>query len=129
MWVERANLTSIEAAEQEGKGKEQVLNEEKEEGPGDLEADATGGAGDDAGEAIERGDGQRVLNMAGGDPLEEELPDYAAPSSPPFDPPQRFLLPLLPPSIAAISTAVRWGRQRDRRRSRRRRCAGGGIHW
>lgn len=46
---------------------------------GDLEADAAGGAGDDEGDAVERGKLERVGEVAGGDALEEELPHDSHP--------------------------------------------------
>lgn len=64
-------------------------------GPGDLEADAAGGAGDDDGDAVERGQLERVGEVAGGDPLEEELPHHAHPPAAPLQPPQRLLPSLL----------------------------------
>ena len=45
-------------------------NKRGEEQPGDLEADAAGGAGDDDGDAVERGQLERVGEVAGGDTLE-----------------------------------------------------------
>lgn len=87
-----------------------VGNEGVEEGPCDLEADAAGGAGDDYGDAVERGQLERVGQVAGGDPLEEELPHDAHPPAAPLQPPQR-LLPPPPRRLLAAGRRARLGRR------------------
>lgn len=82
---------------------------ERERGPGDLEADAAGGAGDDEGGPVERGEGEGVLEVARGDALEQELAHDAAPAPPPLDPPQPLLPPPPPHHGGALAAALAGG--------------------
>jgi hypothetical protein len=66
---------------------ENKMREGRKQAPCDLEPDAAGGAGDDDGDAIERGQLERVGQVAGGDALEEELPHDGHPTAAPLQPP------------------------------------------
>lgn len=79
-----------------------IENQEKE--PGGGEANSTGGSSDDAGEVGERRQPERIFQVAGGDPLKEELPDDAVPTSTPFEPSKSLLL-RLHTAIIAIARA------------------------
>ena len=64
----------------------------KEDKPSGLTANAVGGASDNASEAVDGRERERVVQMRGGDPLEENLSEDAAPSSHPLHPSQTLLL-------------------------------------
>lgn len=63
--------------------------------PGDFAADTAGGAGDNAGEIVGGRQRQRVLQVAGNNPLEQHFVYQIHPPSQPFNPSQRLFLPLL----------------------------------
>ena len=68
------------------------LSREEEKKPSGFTANAAGGASDDASEVVDGRKRERVLQMRGRDPLEENLPENAAPSSHPLHPSQTLLL-------------------------------------
>ncbi|GLT55914.1 hypothetical protein SLA2020_289970 [Shorea laevis] len=65
---------------------------EREEEPGNFAADATGEAGDNAGEVVDRRQRQRILDITGRYPPEQHLVYDVNPASQPFHPSQCRLL-------------------------------------